>query len=130
MSPTVIAGLEAIYARVPKMECQGKCQDCCGPIAMSPHEFNLLCEYSGSVPQTIPIADRKAVMLVTGACLTCPFLNQHNGQCEVYEVRPMICRLWGVDETMPCPFGCKPERPFSKKEAYKLLDAIEALKDQ
>src|SRR2546429_6087610 len=32
-----------------------------------------------------------------------------NGRCTVYEVRPMICRLWGMVEGMQCPHGCVPE---------------------
>jgi hypothetical protein len=23
----------------------------------------------------------------------------------------MLCRLWGVTVELPCPFGCKPDRP-------------------
>lgn len=23
----------------------------------------------------------------------------------------MLCRLWGVTETLPCPFGCQPDSP-------------------
>ena len=30
-------------------------------------------------------------------------------RCAVYEMRPMVCRLWGAVEGMKCPFGCVPE---------------------
>ena len=33
----------------------------------------------------------------------------------------MICRLWGVAESMPCPNGCKPTRELSDAETYTFL---------
>ena len=43
-------------------------------------------------------------------------------RCAVYEVRPMICRLWGLVERMPCPFGCRPEGGLlSDEEGARLL---------
>jgi hypothetical protein len=30
--------LEAIYAKLPELRCQGKCQEACGPVFMSPAE--------------------------------------------------------------------------------------------
>lgn len=37
----------------------------------------------------------------------CPALTADE-RCGVYEVRPMVCRLWGAAEPMPCPWGCRP----------------------
>lgn len=47
-------------------------------------------------------------------------LLRRDGACSVYVDRPLICRLWGVVETMPCPFGCRPERWLSEQEALEL----------
>jgi hypothetical protein len=37
----------------------------------------------------------------------CPALSLV-GRCTVYEVRPMLCRLWGAVEGMRCDRGCLP----------------------
>jgi hypothetical protein len=43
-------------------------------------------------------------------------------RCAVYELRPALCRLWGVIESMACPYGCKPEGGYlSDDEGYQLL---------
>ncbi len=41
----------------------------------------------------------------------CPALTRTlgaTGSCTVHPHRPMICRLWGVAASMPCPHGCIP----------------------
>jgi Fe-S-cluster containining protein len=42
-------------------------------------------------------------------------------RCGVYEIRPMICRLWGVVEVMKCPYGCVPERYLTSQEGARLI---------
>ena len=32
-----------------------------------------------------------------------------DGRCQAYELRPLICRLWGAVDWLPCPWGCKPD---------------------
>ncbi len=54
--------------------------------------------------------------------LTCTWL--HEGRCSVYEVRPLICRLWGATEAMPCPFGCEPDRVLTDEESSALISAV------
>jgi Fe-S-cluster containining protein len=51
--------------------------------------------------------------------LTCPLLQ--NARCSVYLIRPMICRLWGLVETMPCLWGCVPERYLTREEGFEFL---------
>jgi len=34
--------LQALYARLPKLECQRKCQECCGPVTMTRLEMRQL----------------------------------------------------------------------------------------
>lgn len=45
--------------------------------------------------------------MAADGCATCPALKRH--KCSIYEVRPLVCRLWGIDETVRCPLGCEPE---------------------
>lgn len=101
------ARIDAIYARIPKLNCQRKCQSSCGPILCSSAEFERM----------------KAVSLVplnaVWPSLDCPALQ--GGSCSVYAVRPLICRLWGVVREMACPHGCEPERWLTDTEASALL---------
>ncbi len=49
---------------------------------------------------------------------SCPYLDLKTKRCTVYERRPLICRLYGMTEELPCPFGCKPTpRYLTKAEA-------------
>lgn len=51
----------------------------------------------------------------------CPLLE--HDRCTVYRLRPVICRLWGAAESMPCPHGCVPDsgQLLSDDEALDLM---------
>ena len=52
----------------------------------------------------------------------CPKLK--DGCCTVYDRRPLICRLWGIDEAMPCEHGCVPQGGhIPQMQSMKLLKA-------
>jgi Fe-S-cluster containining protein len=98
----VTAEVEA-WTKVPPMQCKGLCADSCGPIEASPLERRLLAAHGVRLPS---VEDALMEMLAGGDG-KCPALRE--GRCSVYDVRPTICRLWGVVEGMPCPHGCVPE---------------------
>jgi hypothetical protein len=102
--------LDRLYADLPALDCQGRCAESCGPIAMSRVEWERLVEVAGHPVQTT---------------IDCPLLE--NERCTVYAVRPLICRLWGLVESMPCPWGCKPTRYLTDHEGYQFLERAEAL---
>lgn len=93
--------LDAIYAILPKMECKGLCQECCGPILMTRLEWKRIKSANKGKPTPIK------------KDLRCPLLK--DGRCSVYGVRPLICRLW----------GCKPERMLTDEEVADIFKAIE-----
>lgn len=101
--------IEALYAELPKIECQGKCAESCGPVPMGRVEWQRVCRAGG---------ERKGNPLT----LVCPYLEEE--RCSVYEVRPLLCRLWGIVETMECPWGCKPERYLTREEGYALMERL------
>lgn len=107
-----VTQLQALYAQIPRLHCQGRCQECCGPLGMSHLEFKRLERAS-------------PLRLAEGKRPVCPLLKR--GRCTVYAVRPLICRLWGVCENMPCPWGCRPERYLSIAEGDALMRQGEAL---
>jgi hypothetical protein len=88
--------LDALYATLPKLVCQGYCSASCGPIATSARE-------RARIETT---AHRALTAEDPGP--TCSMLTADR-RCSVYEIRPMICRLWGLVQRMPCPYGCRPE---------------------
>ncbi|MDO8178956.1 MAG: YkgJ family cysteine cluster protein [Undibacterium sp.] len=52
------------------------------------------------------------------ADLSCPHLGK-NG-CEVYEERPLICRLFGTTPQLVCPNGRRPEVMIDPKVEEKI----------
>lgn len=110
-----VQALEALYATLPRVDCQRQCQEACGPIMMSRLEWLRVLRSPG----------RRRTL--RDAC-TCPMLLR--GACAVYAVRPLICRLYGLVARMRCPFGCVPERWVSDEEARTLLEAAQAISAQ
>lgn len=106
-----VQALQILYSQIPPIACQGLCTDCCGPMGMSHLEY---VRVQRATPRKL-FAQRQP----------CPLLRQ--GRCTVYAVRPLICRLWGVAENMPCPWGCRPTRYLSIDEADVLMRQVEAL---
>lgn len=101
----VRAWLNELYAQVPAIKCKGFCKDTCGSVDMHPEERRAIKERGVTIP---PHAKNLKVWRETGDMPMCPALTPE-GACSVYEVRPMICRTWGVSEDAPCPYGCEME---------------------
>ena|SRR2546421_5752017 len=104
--------LEKLYLTLPRLNCQRTCQDACGPILFQGEEGNRIAARVGGRPRAIDAA-------------RCPLLTR-DGRCTVYDIRPMICRLWGLTRAMACPWGCVPERWLGEDEARALLAQAEA----
>ncbi len=107
--------LAVIYAKIPRLVCAGKCQQCCGPIFVTAAERRAMDRHA---PPQNPPPKRD---------LTCPRLDVAFGTCSCYVDRPALCRLWGVVESMPCLWGCVPERVLTDEEGYALLAEVAAI---
>lgn len=92
--------LERLYRAVPHVACRGLCTDSCGPVPMSEAE-HMRVRAKGV---DIPVIEDALTAIKNGDAPTCPALV--NNRCSVYDVRPLICRMWGAVESMPCPHGC------------------------
>ena len=92
--------LADLYAQVPDPGCRGLCHDTCTTIGAGPAELAAI-EAAGGQIRTLEAASD------VNLTAPCPSLTEE-GRCGVYEVRPMVCRLWGAVETLPCPYGCRP----------------------
>jgi Fe-S-cluster containining protein len=93
--------IEYLRERIPSFECQKGCHDCCGPVTTSSEEMSRLPVKSD--------AEHQAALDE----YNCVHLGP-NG-CEVYEERPLICRLFGTTPRMPCPNKCRPEHMVDVK---------------
>lgn len=101
---------------LPTLVCQRKCQESCGPIAATPRErlHILRTHHRVLAPDH---TGRRCRLLTT------------DGACSVYADRPMICRLYGLVESMRCPHGCEPSRWLTEAEAFaSLTEAAHAVR--
>lgn len=87
--------------RIPTFECKPGCHDCCGPVTASSEEMLRLPVKSDT--------EHDAALEE----LNCVHLGP-NG-CEVYDERPLICRLFGTTPKMACPNDCGPETMVDSK---------------
>jgi Fe-S-cluster containining protein len=109
--------IESVYARLPRLDCQKKCQDSCrGTIHLSKVEAVRLRELKVR-PGGVPVQDY------------CPMFDFMTGLCRVHPQRPLVCRLWGLVEKMRCPWGCVPERWLNDEEARALLQELNELEE-
>lgn len=104
--PSRAGQLDALYAELPKLDCLGLCSDSCHYIGMTKLESQRIKRSKG--------------FEISMMHSPCPALN-FMGRCGVYDLRPMICRLWGLTEDMPCHYGCKPERYLTREEGFSFL---------
>lgn len=113
----VVALLEHLYELLPKIECLGLCWNSCGPIDMSNAERERIRERGIEIHMFT--ADR-AERWADDEDLHCNALGPLH-QCKVYDIRPLICRLWGVAASMPCTHGCTPEGGWLDDESAMTL---------
>jgi Fe-S-cluster containining protein len=86
---------------IPSFECVPGCHDCCGPVTTSSEEMSRLPVKSD--------AEHDAAL----EHFNCEHLGPKG--CEVYEERPLICRLFGTTERMACPNDRRPDKMVDPK---------------
>lgn len=111
--------LEDIYAQVPDARCKGLCEEACGPLPMTVEEGRRL----RRAGHPIPHEEVAMVRLIESGSYSCPALV--DGRCSVYEIRPLICRLYGAIENMRCEHGCIPLTGLlTHEQASELISAV------
>jgi len=89
--------IDQLRRQIPGFACVPGCHDCCGPVTASSEEMSRLPVKSD--------AEHDAAL----AEWNCVHLGPQG--CEVYEQRPLICRLFGTTPSLPCPRGRGPAAP-------------------
>jgi len=98
--------LARLRERIPSFECVPGCHDCCGPVTASSEEMSRLPIKSG--------AEHDAAL----SRLDCVHLGPKG--CTVYGERPLICRLFGTTNSLPCPNGRAPEKMIDVKTEQQI----------
>lgn len=115
-----IAMLEAIYALIPKMKnCKGLCEDSCTVIPCTDGEKERLELRMGKKFETVERSDGKK---------RCSALTM-DGKCSTYDIRPLICRLFGAvnHPWLRCEHGCEPEQWLPNRDVYPMMLAVEKM---
>ena len=110
----LIKKLDEIYSKIPEFECK-HCHKCCKNIIwFQPEEIQI---NNYLIKNNLTILDKKD----NGEC---QFLQ--NDRCIIYSVRPLICRLQGLTDDLPCKFNKKllseKQLLLIKKKFNELLD--------
>jgi Fe-S-cluster containining protein len=77
---------------IPAMKCDDGCGECCGVVPVTEAEYETIATY---------VASHDIKPREQG--LTCPFWQ--DGRCAVYDVRPLLCKLFGHTPGMTCSHG-------------------------
>lgn len=111
------AELQKLYDQIPGIpDCDGRCWTSCGPIDMSDRERQRARQAGYRIT---PWQDARAWK----ETYYCEALTGDK-RCAVYEMRPLVCRLWGAVEGMPCVYGCVPEGGYlSDQDGIRLVAA-------
>lgn len=120
IAPGPIQQLAALYASIPSIDCQGYCHRSCGPIVATQLERRQLLKASRQFGTAVeqPLTYAKST-------LSCDYLTEDK-RCRVHASRPLLCRLYGVAEGMPCTYGCIPERVLPDADVQVILKAMQA----
>lgn len=120
------AELDALYAQLDvALECKGLCADACTYIDASQLERDRIAARGVQLPP--PVSHRKHLELIAvGKPQRCPGLSPLN-TCKVYDVRPTICRIFGMAEGLMCEHGCIPDGIITKAQANRILVEVEEL---
>lgn len=101
--------LDELYKRIPTFECKVGCTECCGPVIWHPAER------------------AKFSALKVSDSINCPY--SLCGFCEEYENRPLLCRLFGTSDRMPCPY-CGPPKRLTVEETDQIMkEYVELMKE-
>lgn len=111
---------------VPTVACKGLCHAACGVIPIAPAEREELVKLTGRrvKVETEPMPGGYLMLRMRSADdLSCRYLVRQ--RCSVYAARPLICRLYGAAEALPCAHGCEASAPLlSNAEGRALIAEV------
>jgi len=124
---TKLAKIDALLSVIPAFQCKEGCCDCCGPVQLSRLEYARCIQISGRAANDVR---QQMQNNLRQGIYACPLLDTETRKCSVYEVRPAICRLFGVVKgKLLCPHGYarKSAALLSDEQAREILRKVEEL---
>lgn len=118
--------LREVWTAMPSIECKGLCWQSCSTVPVFPIELELLEKHAGRELKVTALGYASGRVVGLGELMEpCPFLVLQ--RCTAHEVRPVICRAYGVVEGLRCPHGCEPKKLLSNDEQFRLFQRVEVL---
>lgn len=115
--------LKKIYNKLPTIDCKKLCHTSCGLIAVGKQERKIAEKIMGKDPYPTLEEARERLRIATEnkekEPFRCSLLKE--GKCSIYNIRPLICRIWGLTKKLRCPYGCIPSRWLEDTEAKEML---------
>ena len=102
--------IKSMRKKIPTFKCEEGCTECCGPVLFTKWEWDRIDD------------KRKAISV------HCPYIGE-NG-CDIYEDRPILCRLYGTVPGMKCPKGCRPRKMLSEEKGKDIINTWHRLMDR
>jgi len=102
--PADLDRLRHLWDSLPNDDCDGcdGCGDkCAGEVPMTQWEFKQV--RSLLQRRSTESADEPAPHAQSPFAPPCRFRDVEAGRCRIYPVRPLVCRLFGLVEWLPCP---------------------------
>lgn len=93
--------IKELREEIPSFECIPGCTDCCGPIVFSKWEWS-------------QVKEKKEA-----ESIDCPYSLQ--SKCEIYDDRPILCRIYGTVEDLLCPHGKRPPTLLTKEQGKDIM---------
>ncbi len=91
---------------------------CSSDVPATQQEWSALQEHIAALPpegqDEISVVEKQDKTYSLGDDVTvqmCRYRDMDAGRCMVYQARPLVCRLLGHVEWMPCPIDKVPRRP-------------------
>jgi len=118
--------LEKIYAKIPNFECK-HCHECEGPIIWFKPEEIIIRDYLEKNNMQYIKWTKEEFQKNKNKC---PYLM--DDRCSIYPVRPIVCRLQGTTEDLPCKHNkkillTKKQVNEIKKEYEQILREVDGI---
>jgi Fe-S-cluster containining protein len=120
------ARLDAVYARLPTIECRRRCAIACGPILATDLEARRLQATTHVKPRTVLRVLADGPPSTAHERERCIYLHNER-DCSAYAVRPLICRVFGLVRQLSCPHGCIPSSWLTDLEFVAIAREVERL---
>lgn len=99
---------------LPCSECKGQC--CTYPPFTAQEWDTVRMKYGLPDGSAVGMFASARIPVVDDGSGTCAYLERLTGRCTIYDDRPLMCRLYGEDERMPCAY-VEPERAAQTRQS-------------